>query len=220
MGTGSTAIGVGTSTDGTFDISGIPPGRHQIQATHSDYVTYESGVVTPTDEFFTITLHAGLSLTGYVVDQNNEPIREFSLRLSPATGQHYEQVRGRLPGGRVFLRHRSLSPDVHSLCGPAERRRPVYPFRTPGIDKRYDRAGFVRLWLTHSGPQLLVTIRGYRPATCGSGVRRHHEKAIPASVHPHRDRHLGSDLLLVGHFAWTTGRFLANTVNLTPQTTR
>ena len=56
--------------------------------THSEYATYESALVTPTDEFLSITLHPGLSLTGFVVDQNNEPIREFSLKLSPASGQH------------------------------------------------------------------------------------------------------------------------------------
>ena len=114
MGSGSTAIGVGTSTDGTFDISGIPPGRHQIQATHSDYVSYESGVVTPTDDFFTITLHAGLSLTGYVVDQNNEPIRGFSLRLSPATGQHYDKLADVSPADGYFS-VKGLSPQTYIL---------------------------------------------------------------------------------------------------------
>lgn len=113
-GTGSTAIGTGTSTDGTFDISGIPPGRHQIQATHSDYVTHESGVVTPTDDFLTITLHAGLSLTGYVVDQNNEPIREFSVRLSPATGQHYDKLADVSPADGYFSIN-GLSPQTYIL---------------------------------------------------------------------------------------------------------
>ena len=86
-GTARTGTGSSTSRDGTFDIPGIPPGRHQLQVTHSDYATYESSIVTPTDDFITITLHPGLSLTGYVVDQNNEPIREFSLRLSPTSRQ-------------------------------------------------------------------------------------------------------------------------------------
>ena len=59
-----------------------------MQVTHRDYVTYEAVLVTPTDEFLTVTLQPGFSLTGYVMDQNNEPIREFSLRLSPASRQH------------------------------------------------------------------------------------------------------------------------------------
>lgn len=59
-----------------------------MQVTHRDYVSYEAALVTPTDEFLTVTLQPGLSLTGYVMDRNNEQIREFSLRLSPATRQH------------------------------------------------------------------------------------------------------------------------------------
>jgi len=81
-GTARTSTGSSSHPDGTFDISGVPPGKHQLEVTHSDYATQESFIVTPTDDFLTITLHPGLTLTGYVVDQNNEPIREFSLRMS------------------------------------------------------------------------------------------------------------------------------------------
>ena len=87
-GTGRTFIGLFTPSDGTFDIPEVPPGRHWMQVTHRDYVTYEAALVTPTDEFLTVTLQPGFSLTGYVMDQKNEPIREFSLRLSPASRQH------------------------------------------------------------------------------------------------------------------------------------
>ena len=88
LGTGRTFIGVFTPSDGTFNIPEVPPGRLWMQVTHRDYVTYEAVLVTPTDEFLTVTLQPGFSLTGYVMDQNNEPIREFSLRLSPASRQH------------------------------------------------------------------------------------------------------------------------------------
>ena len=88
MGTGRTGVGVFTPSDGTFNIPEVPPGRHWMQVTHRDYVTHEFALVTPTDEFLTVTLQPGFSLTGHVMDQNNDPIREFSLRLSPASRQH------------------------------------------------------------------------------------------------------------------------------------
>lgn len=87
-GTGRTGIGVFTPSDGTFDIPEVPLGRHWMQVTHRDFVTHEFALVTPTDEFLTVTLQPGFSLTGHVMDQNNDPIREFSLRLSPASRQH------------------------------------------------------------------------------------------------------------------------------------
>ncbi len=87
-GTGRTSIGLFTPSDGTFDIPEVPPGKHWMQVTHRDYVTYEAALVTPTDEFLTVTLRPGFSLTGYVMDRNNEPIRDFSLRLSPADRHH------------------------------------------------------------------------------------------------------------------------------------
>ena len=80
-------MGVFTPSDGTFNIPEVPAGRHWMQVTHRDYVTHEFPLVTPTDEILTVTLQPGLSLTGYVMDQNNEQIREFSLRLSPASRQ-------------------------------------------------------------------------------------------------------------------------------------
>ena len=87
-GTGRTGRGVFTPSDGTFNIPEVPPGKHWIQVTHRDYVTHEFELVTPTDEFLTVTLQPGLSLTGNVMDQNNEQLTEFSLRLSPASRQH------------------------------------------------------------------------------------------------------------------------------------
>ncbi len=87
MGTGRTGVGVFTPSDGTFNIPEVPPGRHWMQVTHRDYVTHEFALVTPTDEFLTVTLQPGFSLTGHVMDQDNDPIREFSLRLSPARRQ-------------------------------------------------------------------------------------------------------------------------------------
>ena len=44
-GTARTGTGSSTFPDGTFDVPGIPPGRHQLQVTHSDYATYESTLV-------------------------------------------------------------------------------------------------------------------------------------------------------------------------------
>ena len=41
-------------------------------------------------------------MTGYVLDQNNEPVRGFSLRLSPATGQHYDKLAGVSPADGYF----------------------------------------------------------------------------------------------------------------------
>ena len=81
-------IGAFASSDGTFTIPEVPPGRHRIQIAHREYVTYESVLVAPTSQFLTIALQSGLSLSGYVMNQDNEQIREFSLRLSPAGRQH------------------------------------------------------------------------------------------------------------------------------------
>lgn len=80
--------GVIAASDGTFKITDVPPGRHRIQAAHREYLTYESALVAPASQFVTITLQPGLSLSGYVTNQDNEQIREFSLRLSPAGRQH------------------------------------------------------------------------------------------------------------------------------------
>ncbi len=83
-----TFIGAFASSDGTFKIPDVPPGRHRILVAHREYVTYESTLVAPASQIFTITLQPGLSLSGYVMNQENEQIREFSLRLSPAGRQH------------------------------------------------------------------------------------------------------------------------------------
>ncbi len=83
-----TGLGALASSDGTFKIPDVPPGRHRILVAHREYVTYESALVAPASQFFTITLQSGLSLSGYVMNPDNEPIREFSLRLSPAGRQH------------------------------------------------------------------------------------------------------------------------------------
>lgn len=79
--------GAFTPSDGTFKISDVPPGRHRILVAHREYVTYESALVAPASQFFTIALQRGLSLSGYVMNQDHEQIREFSLRLSPAGRQ-------------------------------------------------------------------------------------------------------------------------------------
>lgn len=113
-GTGRTGTGVGTSPDGTFDIPQVPPGRHRIQVTHSDYVTYESNLVTPTDDLLTVTLQTGLSLTGYVVDQNNEPIREFSLELSPISSLQDSKSADISPADGHF-RVNGLTPQTYFL---------------------------------------------------------------------------------------------------------
>ena len=84
QGSGSGAF---TPSDGTFKISDVPPGRHRILVAHREYVTHESALVAPASHIFTITLQRGLSLSGYVMNQDNERIREFSLRLSPAGRQ-------------------------------------------------------------------------------------------------------------------------------------
>ena len=81
-------MGAFASSDGTFKIPDVPPGRHRILVAHREYVTYESTLVAPASQIFTITLQPGLSLSGYVMNQDNEQIREFSLRLSPAGRQH------------------------------------------------------------------------------------------------------------------------------------
>lgn len=79
--------GAFTPSDGTFKIPDVPPGRHRILVAHREYVTHESALVAPESQFFTITLRRGLSLSGYVMNQDHERIREFSLRLSPAGRQ-------------------------------------------------------------------------------------------------------------------------------------
>ena len=117
-GTGKTSMGVRTSSDGTFDIPQVPPGRHQIQVTHSEYVTYEFDIVTPVDDLLAVTLQTGLSFTGYVVDQNNEPIREFSLRLSPISGRQDSKSADVSPADGHF-RVNGLTPQTYFLSvGP------------------------------------------------------------------------------------------------------
>ena len=85
-----TGLGALTSSDGTFKIPDVPPGKHRILVAHREYVTYESALVAPASQLVTITLQPGLSLSGYVMNRDNEPVREFSLRLSPAGRQHEE----------------------------------------------------------------------------------------------------------------------------------
>ena len=113
-GTGKTSTGVHTSSDGTFDIPQVPPGRHQVLVTHSEYVTYESDLVTPVDDLLTVTLQTGLSLSGYVVDQNNEPIREFSLRLSPISGRQDSKSADVSPADGHF-KVNGLTPQTYFL---------------------------------------------------------------------------------------------------------
>ena len=114
-------MGVFTPSDGTFNIPGVPPGRHWMQVTHRDYITYEFALLTPTDEILTVTLHPGLSLTGYVVDQNNERIREFSLRLSPASRQHdapaspFDSKAADLSPSDGYFRINGLAPQTYIL---------------------------------------------------------------------------------------------------------
>ena len=122
--------------------------------THSDYVTYESGVVTPTADFFTITLHAGLSLTGYVVDQNNEPIREFSLRLSPATGQHYDKLADVSPADGYFSIN-GLSPQTYILS--------VDQPKAHGPSTRFEllESTSVTIVLDRSGSRSRIRVRDY-----------------------------------------------------------
>lgn len=126
-GTARTGTGSPTYPDGTFDVSGVPPGRHRLQVTHSDYATHESSIVTPTDDFLTITLHPGLSLTGYVVDQNNEPIREFSLQMSP-TGPHQELRFADVSPADGYFSVTGLSPQKYFLS-----------VRPPNADGRFTR---------------------------------------------------------------------------------
>ena len=120
-GTGRTGMGVFTPSDGTFNIPGVPPGRHWMQVTHRDYITYEFALLTPTDEILTVTLHPGLSLTGYVVDQNNERIREFSLRLSPASRQHdapaspFDSKAADISPSDGYFRINGLAPQTYIL---------------------------------------------------------------------------------------------------------
>ncbi len=83
-----TGLGALTSSDGTFKIPGVPPGKHRILVAHREYVTYESALIAPASQLVTIPLHPGLSLSGCVMNRDNEPIREFSLRLSPTAPQH------------------------------------------------------------------------------------------------------------------------------------
>ena len=113
-GTGKTSMGVRTSSDGTFDIPRVPSGRHKIQVTHSEYVTYESDLVTPTDDLLTVTLQTGLSLTGYVVDQDNEPIREFSLELFPINSRQDSRSADVSPADGHF-RVNGLTPHTYFL---------------------------------------------------------------------------------------------------------
>ena len=120
-GTGGSVIGVFTPSDGTFNIPKVPYGRHRIQVTHRDYVIYEFALVTPTDEFLTVTLQPGLSLTGYVMDKNNEQIREFSLRLSPASRQHdvaaypFESKTADVSSSDGYFRINGLAPQTYIL---------------------------------------------------------------------------------------------------------
>ena len=88
---------------------------------HRDCVTYEFALVTPADEFLTVTLQPGLSLTGYVMDKNNEQIREFSLRLSPASRQHdvaaspFDSKTADVSSSDGYFRVNGLAPQTYIL---------------------------------------------------------------------------------------------------------
>lgn len=153
-GTARKGTGSPTYPDGTFDIPGVPPGRHQLQVAHSDYANYESSIVTPTDDFLTITLHPGLSLTGYVVDQNNEPIREFSLRLSPTSSQHDPKFADVSPADGYFTVN-GLTPQTYYLS--------VNPPNADGWFTRFEflESTSVTIVLERSGSGSRIRIRNY-----------------------------------------------------------
>ena len=117
-GSGSGAF---TPSDGSFKISDVPPGRHRIHVAHRNYVTHESALAAPTSQFFTITLHHGLSLTGYVMDHNNEQIKEFSLRLSPADRQPdinpfpFDPMTANISPSDGYFRINGLTPQTYML---------------------------------------------------------------------------------------------------------
>ena len=116
-----TGIGAIATSDGTFKIPEVPPGRHRILVAHREYVIYESTLVAPTSQFFTITLQPGLSLSGYVMNQDNEQIREFSLRLSPAGRQHeispflFDPMSADITPSDGYFRVNGLTPQTYIL---------------------------------------------------------------------------------------------------------
>ena len=93
-------------------------------------------------------------MTGYVVDQNNEPIREFSLRLSPATGQHYDKLADVSPADGYFS-VKGLSPQTYILS-----------VDQPNADGRFTRfelleSTSVTIMLDRSGSRPRFRVRNY-----------------------------------------------------------
>ena len=107
-------MGAFTPSDGSFKIPSVPPGRHQIEVAHSDYLFYESILLTPTDPFLTLTLRSGLSLTGVVVDQHRAPVKECLLRLRPTSGQGETKTAEVSPSDGYF-RVAGLAPETYSV---------------------------------------------------------------------------------------------------------
>ena len=109
-----TGLGAFTPSDGTFDIPEVPPGRHQLQVTHPEYLTYDSVLVTPTDQFLALNLQPGLSLTGVVLDQHSAPMRDFSLQMQPTSGRGLPKT-SEVSRSDGYFRVSGLAPQVYVL---------------------------------------------------------------------------------------------------------
>lgn len=118
LGSGEERLEAVSGHDGSFRLTIQHSGRYMLHAAADGFQTYfiDRLLITPTQGSLqkSILMTPEVELRGRVVDQNNEPIREFSLRLSPATGQHYEEFADVSPADGYFS-IKGLTPQTYIL---------------------------------------------------------------------------------------------------------
>lgn len=138
-----------TTERGTFDFREVPAGKVRIEVSHEDYARYSGDVIvertareTRSFELETIDLPEAATISGIVVDINEQPVAgaRVGLELLPAF-----LPRGRLPEGTVqtnpdgSFRLHGIAPGKHQLhVFAAGRGRGLHPFEVDGGDELDD----------------------------------------------------------------------------------
>ncbi len=107
-----------TREDGTFEASPVTPGRIRAVVRHPQYVEAESDVVTLApggEQRVDVTMHAGGSLEGRVLDARDRPVEGARVTVSATRGSLERSTRTASDGSFAFA---SL-PDAVSLSAGA-----------------------------------------------------------------------------------------------------